>query len=144
MQFKRLNRDQPEQIFMTVQNNEGAALNVDDCVCWETAAASVDGVKVRQMDTGLLAARVGLMAETLADQAYGLVQIWGYRPTCRIYQTNASLATGSILVGVAGSAALTAGVVSTDGVNLVATLGESFASSSVSGTVSRKIFLRAM
>ena len=84
------------------------------------------------------------------DQDYGLVQVYGYRSTSRLFQTNTSIDTGQPLVPVAGAVylqSISSLTTSSSDVTLqpvFAVLGESIVSSSASATVSRKIFLRAM
>ena len=150
MLFKRLNRTDPEQIFIVVQANEGSALVQNQTVQWEVASASVDGVRVRQMDTGNLHCFVGVVDAAIADQAYGLVQVWGYRSGSIVFQTDTSVDTGALLVPVAAqnyfnsiaSTTATNAVVSNQ--PLYAVLLESIASSSASATISKKVFIRAM
>jgi hypothetical protein len=147
MIFERLNRTDPERVFIVVQANE--TLAIDDNCQWELASASIDGVKVRAPDTDNLLAFVGVADAAIASGAYGLVQVYGYRSTSRVLISSTSINTGVGLVPVAGAVHFSsqiAGVfVSTDAFNLAlyAVLGESIASTA-SGTVSRKIFLRAM
>lgn len=148
MIFKRVNRSEPEQVFIVVLANEGAALNKDQTVQWETASASVDGVRVRDMDTGNLWAFAGVVDAAIADGAYGLIQIYGYRSTSSILTTDTSIDTGVPLKVVAGQDYFqTENSVYTSNANmtrapLFAVLLESITTST--GAVSRKIFIRAM
>lgn len=148
MLFKRVNRTDPEQVFIVVLNNEGGSLSANATCQWEIASASVDGVKVRGVDTGNLYAAVGVIDATLADQTYGLVQIWGYRSTSAVLTTDTSITTGIPLVGVAGQTYLQSeNSVYTSNANFTRTpiwgvLLESITTST--GTVSRKVFLRLM
>lgn len=148
MIFQRLNRTDPERVFIVVLANE--ALSADDACQWELASASIDGVKVRQPDTGNLYAFVGVADAAIAANAYGLVQVYGYRSTSRCFQTNTSQATGLALAPAAGQVYL-ASVATTFASNAAVTLhpifgvlGESIASSSVSATISKKVFIRAL
>src|SRR5574342_1200334 len=97
MIFKRLNRTDPETVFLVAQNNEGATIAKDDACQLEMAAASVDGVKVRQPDTGNLYAFVGVADAAIVAGDYGLLQIYGYRSSSRVFQTGTSVATGQPL-----------------------------------------------
>ncbi len=148
MLFKRVNRDQPEQVFISVLSNETMAK--DDAVTWETASASIDGVKVRLPDTSLLFAFVGLADSAINSGDYGLVQVYGYRSTSRCFQTNTSQDTGVNLVPTAGAAYLASVASSTtSSANVTqqpvfAMLGETIASSSASATISAKVFIRAL
>ena len=148
MVIKRLNRTDPERIFVAVLCNE--ANSADDAVALETASASIDGIKVRQPDTGLLYTFVGLSDASLASGSYGLVQIYGYRSTSRVFQTNTSIDTGVVLVPTAAAAYLQSTASSTtSSANVTqqpiyAALLETIASTVSSVTISAKVFLRAM
>ena len=139
MIFQRLNRTDPERIFMVMRSNEACA--ADDCLILETNSDSIDGVRVRLPDTGLLHAFVGVADAAIASGSYGLVQVYGYRSTSRIFQTNTSIDTGVVLTPVAG--AVYAQSFASSNVPYGVLL-ETVVSSSVSNTVSRKIFIRAM
>lgn len=155
MIFKRLNRTDPETMFIVVRNSEAATLNKDATCAWETNSASVDGVRVRQPDTSHEGSVVGIIDADIADTAYGLVQVYGYRSSSRIFQTNTSQDTGAMLEASLGAQHLssyassqtfasntTVSVSHRPGPFFV--LGESIASSSVSATISAKIFVRCL
>lgn len=139
MIFQRLNRTDPERVFVVMRSNE--ACSADDCCILETNSDSIDGVKVRQPDTGLLHAFVGVADAAIASGAYGLIQVYGYRSTSRVFQTNTSQDTGVVLTPTAGAAYVQSFASS----NVpYAVLLETIVSSSASATVSRKVFIRAM
>jgi hypothetical protein len=150
MIFQRLNRTDPERVFVIVQNNEGAQINKDQSVQWELASASIDGVKVRDLDTGNLYAFAGVADANIATSAYGLIQVYGYRSTSILFQTGASQDTGLALIPVVAVdylQSVATVLTSTDNFTrtpIVAVLGESIASAAASATVSRKIFIRAL
>lgn len=150
MIFQRLSRTDPERVFVVVENNEGATIVADQTVQWELASASIDGVKVRDMDTGNLHAVVGIADAAIAAGAFGLVQVYGYRSTSKVFQTGTSIDTGVILVPTAGQEYLQSVASSTTSAAnvtlqpVIAVLGESIVDSTASGTVSRKIFIRAL
>lgn len=128
--------------------NEGAALNVDQTVQWEVAAASVDGVRVRDMDTANERCFAGVVDAAIADGAYGLIQIYGYRSTSLILTTDTSITTGVPLVPVAGQDYFSS-IVSSTSSNANVTLQPVFAVllesiTTSAGAVSRKIFIRSM
>jgi hypothetical protein len=139
MIFQRLNRTDPERIFMVMRSNESCS--ADDCLILETNSDSIDGVKVRITDTGLLHAFVGIADAAITSGSYGLVQVYGYRSTSRIFQTNTSIDTGVVLTPVAGAAYAQSFASSNVPYGV---LLETVVSSSASNTVSRKIFIRAM
>jgi hypothetical protein len=148
MIFQRVNRSDPEKVFISVLSN--GTLIVDQCVQWELASASIDGVKVRSIAAGNEFAFVGVCDKAIASGAYGLVQVYGHRSTSIVFQTNTSQDTGLPLVPVAAQSYFSS-VASTLASNtsitlqpIYAVLGASIASSAASGTVSNRIFIRAL
>jgi hypothetical protein len=155
MLWQRLNVSDPEKLFIIVKNTEGSTLNADDVVAWATAPASVDGVAVRQPDTSHPASIVGVLDAALANGSYGLCQVYGYRSTSRIFQTNTSQDTGVFLEASLGAAHLSSYASSqTIASNTTVSishrpgpwfvLAESIASSAASGTISAKMFVRCL
>ena len=150
MLFQRLSRTDPERVFVIMQNNEGATVAKDDACQLELASASIDGVKMRQPDTGNLFAFVGIADAAMPAGDYGLVQVYGYRSTSKVFQTNTSINTGQALVPVAGAAYLQSVASSTTSSAdttlqpVYAVIGESVASSTASATISVKLFIRAL
>jgi hypothetical protein len=150
MLFQRLSRSDPERVFVVLQNNEGSTIAKDDACQFELASASIDGVKVRQPDTSNEFAFAGLADAAIAAGDFGLVQVYGYRSSSKIFQTNTSIDTGAALIPTAGQAYLqsvASSTTSTSNVTLqpiYAVLGESIVNSAASATVSRKVFIRAM
>jgi len=155
MIFKRLNRTDPESVFIVARNSEGATLNADATCAWETASASIDGVRVRQPDTSHLGSITGIVDAAIADGAYGLIQVYGYRSTSRVFQTNTSQDTGVFLEASLAAQHLssyassqtfdsntTVSVTHRPGPFFI--LGESIASSAASATISAKVFVRCL
>ena len=147
--MKRLNRDEPERIFVAFENNEGSALVRDQTIQIDTTS-QVDGVRARQMDTGQLFAFLGVVDAAVATGAFGLAQTYGYRSTSVVFQTNTSQDTGVALVPVAAQNYLQS-VATTLASNttitlqpIFAVLMESIASAAASATVSRRVWIRAM
>ena len=155
MIFKRVNRTDPEQVFIVARNSEGATLNKDATCAWETASASIDGTRVRQPDTAHLGSIVGVVDADIADTAYGLIQTFGYRSTSRVFQTDTSQDTGVFLEASLGAQHLSSYASSqTQASNTTVSishrpgpffvLGESIASSAASATISAKVFVRCL
>ena len=146
MLFKRLNRTDAERVFSVFQANV-ANIAADDVVQLEMTAASVDGVKIVQPTSAQLNGTVGIADAAIANGAYGLVQIYGYRSTSRILQSGSTLPIGVALVPVAAQDWL-------DTLSLAGLAGLAFplftlletAQSAIgaNSTVSKKIFIRAM
>jgi len=86
MLYNRINDGSPERVFIVVYNSWAtASLTNGQCVRWDYTT-DCDGVGVtRCTDTasgGLGAA--GVVAETIASGAYGLLQIYGYHSAVRV------------------------------------------------------------
>lgn len=149
MLWKRMNRTDPEQVHVIVQAVEGSQIPANACVQLDLST-NVDGVRAVQPNTGELFAFLGVTDQPINDQDYGLVQVYGYRATSSVFQTDTSQAAGALLAPTAGQYRL-APVASTMASTVVVTqqpafavLAEAIATASVSGTISAKIFLRAL
>jgi len=84
MLAKRINRSDPEKIFIVVKNSYStASLTNGQSVGWDLTAA--DGVSVTKITTAYLAVTfAGIVAETIAYNAYGLLQVYGYHSAVRV------------------------------------------------------------
>jgi hypothetical protein len=110
MLFQQLNRSDAEKVFIIVKNTSGASLAANLPVYFETDEVS-DGVAVSQMVTGGNLLFAGINNATLADDAYGLVQVYGKRTSAVVSPvvSSYSLTPGQRCVGVAGAAYLAYG-----------------------------------
>ena len=155
MLFKRLVREQPEQVFTVFMNNigGGTAIAKDQVVQMDITAA-VDGVKVVTPTTAGLWCFEGVSDAAVADQDFGLVQTYGYRSSSQVFQTNTSQAAGLPLIPANAalymqSAASSVSFASNTTVNVIqqpymAALLSSIASSAASAIVSVPVFLRCL
>jgi len=143
MQFKRLNRSDGEKVFVVMQANE-ANIAADDVVMLELTAASVDGVKIGQPTTAGLSATVGIADAAIANGAFGLVQVYGYRSTCRVVLTGTSGTPGHVLQPVNAQDYLAYGGTIPANLSPMFVILASFATSATSATASTKIFIRCM
>lgn len=110
MIFQRINRTDPEKVFVIAKNGYStAALTVGQGVMWGLTAA--DGVTVtrptaRATNAGVAAAGV-VAASSIAVGGYGLVQVYGYHSAIRartVTSGTPAIAAGRPLVlNVAGS-----------------------------------------
>ena len=96
---------------------------------------------------------MGIVDAAIADQDFGLVQVYGYRSSSQVFQTGTTQAAGLPLVpGNAVSYLQTSGTSITSSVALstythfpfMAALVSSVASAAASATVSPAIFIKAM
>lgn len=79
MQFKKLNREGPENVYMVVQNVEGATITTGRAVSIKPTAASNDGVNA--VIANAAADYPGFMGFALTDipnNDYGRIQVSGF------------------------------------------------------------------
>src|SRR5512135_1023139 len=100
MLFKRLNRSDAEKVFIIAQNVSGSTMTAGYS-CVFDVGASVDGVRVTQASSTDLQAFAGVADSDIANNAYGKVQIYGYRSSAYIYSSAGDSAAGDILTCVA-------------------------------------------
>lgn len=91
MLFQRINRSDPEKIFMVFKNSYSTASLTNGQACIIDYATDADGVgvtkptdtyNVKALHNG--AALAGIAAATIAAGAYGLVQVYGYHSAVRV------------------------------------------------------------
>ncbi len=90
MLFQRINRSDPEKIFIVAKNSYGtASLTNGQPAIWDYAT-DADGVGVTKPTNGATRgghygkAVAGIAAETIAAGAYGLLQTYGYHSAVRV------------------------------------------------------------
>lgn len=96
MLFKRISRASPEVVFVVAKNVAGATITAGYACNWDTGASS-DGVRVTQSATASLQAFAGIADTDIANGDYGLLQVYGYRSSVRIYSSTGSSAAGDNL-----------------------------------------------
>src|SRR5262249_22794259 len=104
MIFKRLNRTAAESVFAVFKANEaGISANDPVALSVQGGAAAPDGVGIEQ-PTGsagqAVNAFVGIADAAIANGAYGLVQIYGYRSGATVLQQLSTIAAGVALYPV--------------------------------------------
>lgn len=104
MLFQQINRTDAEKVFIIVKNTSGGTLNANVPVYFETDEQS-DGIAVSQMVAGAALLFAGINHSALADDAYGLVQVYGRRESAVVSPVVSSYSAvpGTQLVGVAGA-----------------------------------------
>jgi hypothetical protein len=143
MLFKRINRDSAETCFIVVKNVSGSTMTAGYAAVFDTSA-SVDGVRVTQASTTDLAAFAGVIDADLADSAYGLCQVYGYRASASVYSSTGSSVVGDVLAPVGDSWGLTPSATSGTAIG-VGFLCEAVAGSSSSRyNTTKKVFIRAL
>jgi hypothetical protein len=108
MMFQRVNRSDPEKVFIIVYNSySSASLSNGQAVMWDYGDAN--GVSVTKPASGLTrtshygVAFAGIAAETIAAGAYGIVQVYGYHSAVRMHSNtggNPAITAGTGLVSV--------------------------------------------
>ena len=78
MLFKRISRSSAEVVFIVVKNVSGSTITAGYSVVFDVGA-SVDGVRVTQASGTDLGAYAGVADADIADSAFGLLQVYGYR-----------------------------------------------------------------
>ena len=144
MIFQRLNREDAEKAFMIVQNVAGATITAGYSVVWDTSAP--DGVRVTKAATATLSLFCGVADSDIADQAYGLIQVFGYRSAAFVINGVTAIAAGNILIpeNNAWSVAYNA---ASDGKTGFIYAGEAVTSvtqTTLSTAANKKVFIRAM
>lgn len=110
MLFQRINRTDPEKIFVVAYNSYStASLTNGQAAMWDYPT-DADGVGVtrptaRATSAGFAAA--GVVAGTIASGAYGLIQVYGYHSAVRMRTVTggspAIVAGRPLAINVAGS-----------------------------------------
>jgi len=142
MIFQRINRTDAEKVFAIFQNVAGATITANYPACWTTS--SPDGVKVTKPATAILSLLVGVANADIADSAYGLFQMYGYRDSGFVTNdTSVAIAAGDILKPVNAQFYLTRSGAG-DGTAGVVFAGEAFATATTPAAANKKVFLRAL
>lgn len=98
MLFKRVSRSSPEVIKMVVYNAHGASITAGYTVCFDTGA-SADGIRVTKCKTSSLNAFAGVVDSDIANGAYGLVQVYGWRSQTYLSRSTAGTSVTPRLLG---------------------------------------------
>lgn len=113
MLFSRVNRSNPEKIFIVAKNSYStASLSNGQAVIWDwTTDADGVGVTLATATENVSAGQdvAGIAAETIAAGDYGLLQVYGYHSAVRVrtitstghvyHESRAAVAAGTPLVG---------------------------------------------
>ena len=101
MLFKRISRSSAETVFIVAKNVSGSTITAGYSCAFDVGA-SVDGVRVTQCTSTELSAYAGVADNDIANSAYGLIQVYGYRSAVYVKRSDnsATIATGSGLLPV--------------------------------------------
>lgn len=143
MLFKRASRTSAETAFVVVQNVSGSTMTAGYSAVFDVGA-SVNGVRVSQADSADLQAYAGVIHADLANSAYGLCQVYGYRASAYVNSSTGSSVAGDILSPMNGGWGLTPSATSGTA-KAFAFLCESISASSSSRyNLTAKVFVRAL
>jgi hypothetical protein len=143
MLFKRVSRAQAETVFVVAKNVSGSTLTAGYSAVFDVGA-SVDGVRVTQASAADLGAFAGVADSSIADGAYGLLQVYGYRASAYIWSSTGSSAAGDILGPVAAKWGLTPAATSGTAKSFAFLCEAVAASSSSAYATTAKVFIRAL
>jgi hypothetical protein len=148
MLFQRVNRTDAEKVFTIVQNVSGGSVVAGNVVEYDSGT-SADGIRVITPTTAGLSCFAGVATATIANNAYGLVQIYGYASALVINDVTTALVAGKILVPVNAQLYLdskAAGIAAADGKSgfVYALETNATATAGAITTAARKVFIRAM
>jgi len=150
MLFKQINKADAEKVFIVCRNTSGATVAANLPLYFETDAVT-DGNAVSQMVTLGNFLLAGINDASLADDAYGLVQCYGYRTSAVVSAvvSSYSLVPGTPLVGVAGAAYLAYGTflsanIMADFDNQVFSMETIASADGKSATANCRVFIKAM
>jgi len=145
MIFNSFQRDDDDKVFTIVRNVSGATLAVGEACVWDSGA-SRDGVRVTQAAATTLCLFRGIVAESLADSAYGKVQVHGLFTDASVTNdTSISVAAGSPLLAVASQDYLKPLINTATGYEGFVYAAEAYAdNTSVVAAAEKDVFIRAL
>lgn len=140
--FQRINRSDAETVFAAVYNVTGATVTAGYSIVLDTS--TFDGIRVTKPATATLSLLVGVANKDIADSAYGIAQVYGYRQSAFVTNdTSQAIAAGDILIPVNAQSYLTRSAAS-DGKSGFAIAGQSFATATTPAAANKNIFLRGL
>jgi hypothetical protein len=149
MIFASLNRSDAEKVFICCRNVTGATISAGIPVEWDVETAS-DGNAITGCKSGSVAGLfAGVSDASMADSAYGLIQVYGYRESAYVCRASIGDTPGAFLkpVGKYFDSGQTMSAMTTSGhqyVSLMDTIAASAAYSSAAQIYEEEIFIRAM
>jgi hypothetical protein len=99
MEFQRVNRTDPERVFVVVKWSWSTAASSAGQWCSWDAITDKDGLGVSKPTGKNRNTVAGVMIDATANGDYGLCQVWGYRANARMSGGSGTAAAGSSLTG---------------------------------------------
>lgn len=102
MLFQRVNRSDPEKVFIVVKNGSGATLTAGYPGFIDLEMTTPDGVQVTNSTVSTTGTQtlLGVADADIATGQYGLLQVYGFRADVRCLSSAGVNAKGSILTYV--------------------------------------------
>lgn len=100
MQIQQLNRTDAEKVFILVKNVDGTgSMTTGLAVCIAEAGASIDGVSATLSTAAKWKGFVGIAAQDIAINSFGLVQSYGFAASVQIsgVGTSITVTAGDVL-----------------------------------------------
>lgn len=158
MLFQRINRSDPEKIFIVVKNSYStASLTNGQAVTWDwTSEANGVAVSIPTATENVAGGTdfAGVAAETIAHNSYGLIQVYGYHSAAKVRSLTASghvyhesrqaVVAGSRLVAGITAAFVLEGVTVAETAQVLDAAGFSFAACSTFTSAATAIFIKAL
>jgi hypothetical protein len=145
MELAIVNRSNADKVFIAVRNISGTTVSAGIPVEFDVVTAT-DGNSVTAAKSGCLSGLfAGITDAAMADSAYGLAQVYGYRQSAYISGASAGLAPGVWLIptnGIFTDTTMSAANVS--GFNKVCLFETIAASAAYSGTRNWNVFIKNM
>jgi len=145
MQFAQILRSDPEKVYAQVRNISAATISAGIPVEWDVASTT-DGNAVTAAKSGSLAGLfAGVNHASLADSAYGLIQVYGFRTSAYVSAGSAGLPAGNFLQPAGGIFIdATMSAATTSGHQFVSLMETVAADAANSATLNWNVFIRAM
>jgi len=158
MLFQRVNRTDPEKIFIVAKNSYStASLTNGQVVIWDWTT-DIDGVGVtlatatENVSQGTDVA--GVASETIAAGAYGLLQVFGYHSAVRVrtltatghvyHESRGVVAKGTPLVGGITAVFCLEGITPAETAQVLQPCGVALAATAVFTTAAIAVFLKCL
>jgi hypothetical protein len=143
MQFQRINRSDPEKVFVSVRNNSATAATVGQVVAWDYTT-DADGVSVRIPVAGSLTLAAGIVeSASIAAEAFGLVQVYGHNANALV-TGGADVTIGDPLILTTAKSFLSKATAVTNGAGQISysfTAGQAF---TTAGAAAKKVFVKCL
>lgn len=142
MLFQRINRADAEQVYAAVYNVMGAVITAGYGCVLDTS--TFDGLRVTKPATATLSLLFGVANQAIADSAYGIAQIYGFRQSAFVTNdTSQAISAGDILIPVNAQNYFKWSAAS-DGKSGFVIAGQSFATATTPAAANKNVFLRCL